>query len=65
MLVGGREGEDVRLAKVIAEFLSEGEALRITERCLRVLKERKSDIATIIDEVGIEKFKKMLVPNPK
>ena len=65
ILVGGREGEDVRLGKVIAEFLSEDDALRITERCLRVLKERKSDVATIIDEVGVEKFKKTLVPNAK
>lgn len=65
VLIGGREGEDVRLGKVIAEFLSEEEALQITERCLRILKEKRSDVAAIVDEIGIEKFKKMLIPNFK
>jgi dissimilatory sulfite reductase (desulfoviridin) alpha/beta subunit len=62
VLVGGREGEDTRLGEIIAEFLSEEEALRIAEECLRILKERNSNAATIIDEVGLEKFKEMLVP---
>lgn len=62
ILVGGKEGEDTRLGNLITEFLSEEEALQITERCLRILKERKGDVATIIDEVGIEKFRDILVP---
>jgi sulfite reductase beta subunit-like hemoprotein len=37
VLVGGKEGEDARLGEVIAEFLSEEEALQVTERCLRML----------------------------
>ncbi len=62
VLVGGREGEHTRLGEVIAEFISEEEALRVTEECLRILKEKKADAARIIDEVGIERFKEMLVP---
>ncbi len=61
VLVGGREGEDTRLGQVIAEFLSEEEALEITERCLRILMERNSDVAAILDEVGIEEFKQRLI----
>jgi len=65
VLVGGREGEDTRLGQAIAEFLSEDEALQLTEECLRMLKEKKVNVATIIDEVGIEKFKERLVPSIK
>ncbi len=62
VLVGGREGENARLGDVIAEFLSEEEALRVAEGCLRILAEKKVDAATIIDEVGIARFREMLVP---
>jgi len=66
VFVGGREGEDTRLGELIAEFLSEEEALRITEGCLRILTEKKVNAATIIDEVGIEKFKEeILAPSTK
>ena len=64
-IVGGKEGGDIRLGEVIAEFLSEDEALQLTEECLRLLKEKKVNVATIIDEVGIEKFKERLVPSTK
>jgi len=59
VLVGGKEGEDTRLGKIIAEFLSEEEALQIAEKCLIILKEKKVNVAAIIDEVGIESFKDM------
>ena len=65
VLVGGRGGEDTRLGEVIAEFLSEEEAFQVAEECLRILKERKVNAATIIDEIGLEKFKGMLVPITK
>lgn len=65
VFVGGKEGKDTRLGQVIAEFLSEEEALQLTEECLRMLKEKKVNVATIIDEVGIEKLKEMLVPSIK
>lgn len=65
VLVGGKEGDNTRVGEIVAEFLDEEEALQITERCLRILKERKVDMATIIDEVGIEKFEEMLAPSIK
>lgn len=65
VFVGGSEGEDTRLGDVIAEFLSEEEALRVTEGCLRIVKQRNANVATIVDEIGIEKFKQMLVPSTK
>lgn len=37
LLVGGSEGEDTRLGRIVAEFLSEEEALRIAEECLKIL----------------------------
>jgi dissimilatory sulfite reductase (desulfoviridin) alpha/beta subunit len=60
VLLGGREGKDTRLGEVIAEFLSEDEALRITEKCLEILKRKNVNVSTIIDEVGMEEFKGML-----
>lgn len=61
VLVGGREGEDTRLGTVIDRFLSEDEAFAVTERCLKILKQKQTDAATIIDEIGLEKFKKILL----
>ena len=65
VLVGGREGEDTRLGELIAEFLSEEEALLITESCLRIVKERDVNIVTVIDEVGIEGLRGMLALSPQ
>lgn len=61
VLVGGRESEDTRLGEIIAEFLSEEEALEVTERCLNILMERNSDMAAIIDEIGLEEVKQQLI----
>ncbi len=63
VLVGGKVGEDTRLGQVVAEFVPSGEALRIAEACLKMVKEKKACAATIIDEVGIEAFKAMLSAN--
>jgi len=65
IFVGGKEGKDTRLGQVITEFLSEEEALRIAESCLGIVKDRETSVATIIDEVGIEKFNELLVPSTK
>lgn len=65
VLVGGREGEDTGLGQTIAEFLSEDEAFQVVKRCLRLLKEKRVDMATIIDEMGMERFKEKLVPITK
>ena len=65
VMVGGRDGEDVRLGEIIAEFLSEEEALLITESCLRIVKERDVNMVTVIDEVGIEGLRGMLALSPQ
>lgn len=61
LCVGGAVGEDTRLGEVVAEFLSEDEALRLAERCLGILNEKRATAATIIDEVGRDRFKQMLL----
>ncbi len=65
VFAGGKEGEDTRLGEIIAEFLSEDDVLRVTEECLRMVKEKNVNVATIIDEVGIEKFKEILGASAK
>jgi anaerobic sulfite reductase subunit C len=65
VLVGGREGEYTRLGELVAEFLSEEEALQVAERCLKILKDRKTGAAEIIDEIGLSKFKEILVSGTK
>ncbi len=65
MLVGGKEGVDTRLGTVIAEFLSAEEALRLAEVCLKMVKEKKVNVAAIIDEVGIERFKETLTASTR
>ncbi len=65
LIIGGREGGDIRLGEVIAEFLSEKEVLQFTEKCLRIMKDKKANVDTIINQVGIEKFKEMLAPGTK
>jgi len=65
VLVGGREGRDTRLGEVIAEFLSEKEALEISERCLKTMQENNTDSAVVIEEIGIEIFKKRLLQGVK
>ncbi len=57
VMAGGREGKDTRLGRVIAEFVTGEEALKIARNCLRLIKETGSSAADIIDETGIEKFR--------
>jgi dissimilatory sulfite reductase (desulfoviridin) alpha/beta subunit len=65
VLAGGREGKDIRLGEKIAEFLSEEEVFQVIGRGLEALKKKNANATTIIDEIGIEKFKEMLVPSVK
>ncbi|MFH0941978.1 MAG: 4Fe-4S binding protein [Chloroflexota bacterium] len=60
VLVGGQGGEATRLGELIAEFVSEKEALVLTRRCLEILKENNSRASGVIDKVGINRFKEML-----
>ncbi len=65
VLVGGRGGyspfdqvgNETRLGTAIAEFVSEEEALRIAETTLEMLVNRGASASSIIDELGIERFK--------
>ena len=60
VLVGGREGKDIRFGEKIAEFLSEEETFQLTDNCLTLLREKNTTAASLVDEVGIENFKEML-----
>ena len=60
MFAGGRLGENSRLGEMIAEFLSEDEAVQVADRRRRLLKERETNAVTIIDEIGMEKFKDLI-----
>lgn len=62
ILIGGRGGENTRLGETIAEFLTEEETLQVTERCLRIIKEKDTNVAMIIEELGIERLREMLLP---
>jgi len=62
VLVGGRGGEDTRLGQTVAEFLSEEEALHVAGIYLQMVKDKNINAATLIDRVGLQKFKKMLIP---
>ena len=65
VFVGGKEGKDTRLGQMVTEFLSEEAALQITERCLEIVKDRRANVAAIIDEVGIEIFSELLIPSTR
>ncbi len=39
---------------------SEDEALAVADRALRLLREKQSDMATIIDELGIDSVQEIL-----
>ena len=58
--VGGRGDGDTRLGRVIANFLSEDEALQAAEVCLRVIQSHGTDAAAVIDRHGIGVFKDAL-----
>ncbi|NIA18536.1 MAG: 4Fe-4S dicluster domain-containing protein [Simkaniaceae bacterium] len=63
ILAGGKEGEDTRFGKVLAEFLSEEEALSIIETYLTIMKETNANVSEIIDREGFENFKNRLIPD--
>ncbi len=61
VFVGGQTGEDTRLGEQITEFVSEEAAFRLTERCLETVQERKQNVAAIIDRIGLNEFKSILL----
>jgi sulfite reductase beta subunit-like hemoprotein len=60
VLVGGKFGEDTRLAQPIAWFLSEDEAFELAKKALVILKDKQINAVSIIDEIGIKNFKQLL-----
>ena len=73
ILVGGRgphfmddgQNGETRLADKIVDLASEEEALRITEKILKLLKEREKSAADLVEELGPEKFKTLIMPARK
>ncbi|MEL7562621.1 4Fe-4S binding protein [Dehalogenimonas sp. 4OHTPN] len=63
VLIGGRGGQDTRLGQLITGLVSEDEALAITGRLMRLLRDTRTDAATLIDRWGLERVKDTLI-NP-
>ncbi len=61
VLIGGRGGADTRLGQLIAGCVAEDEALKITEKLMRLLRDIGADAATLIDRWGLEQVKDALI----
>jgi len=69
VLVGGRgphfmdeqQSGVPRLAEKIIDFIDEKQALEITERILKLVKEKNKHVADLADEMGIDKFKEAVL----
>jgi len=59
IFIGGCGGEDTRLGEVIEEFISEEEALLLTERCLKLVKDKDVNLSTLVDELGMKGVKEI------
>jgi dissimilatory sulfite reductase (desulfoviridin) alpha/beta subunit len=65
ILVGGRgayfmndqKTGDTRIGEKLIDFITEEEALRITQRILELAKAKNKTVAELIDELGFENFK--------
>lgn len=58
---GDTVGGATTLGTVIAEFVSEAEALKICEKILGLVKEKNMSVAGTIKELGIEKFREAVL----
>ncbi|MFA6431718.1 MAG: 4Fe-4S binding protein [Candidatus Margulisiibacteriota bacterium] len=61
IVVGGLSGEETRLGKVIAEFVSEEKTLQITERILKLMQKKNKNAAGVLDEIGLDRFKEAVL----
>jgi dissimilatory sulfite reductase (desulfoviridin) alpha/beta subunit len=69
ILVGGRgphfmhdeQNGEPRLAEKIIDFVTEDRALQIAEKILKLLKEKNMNASNLIDEMGFEKFKRVIL----
>ena len=59
LLVGGSSGVKPRLGQMLAENLSDEEALRLIDRIVNYYKDhaKKQRLGEFIEEIGFEKFK--------
>ena len=69
ILVGGRgayfmsdkSSGSPRLGEMLIDFINEKQALKITEKILLLVKEKNKNVAQIIDEIGLQRFKKVVL----
>ncbi|MFH1542647.1 MAG: 4Fe-4S binding protein [bacterium] len=69
ILVGGRgayfmndqETGEPRIGQMLVDFIQEKEALVITERILKLVKEKKMNTAQLIDEIGFAGFREAVL----
>lgn len=64
MVVGGCSGVKPRVGQVLAENLSDDEALKLADKVVNYYKDnaQKQRLGEFIDEVGFEKFKREVMP---
>lgn len=60
VLVGGTMGKDMKLGQTIAEYLSEDQAFELGSRCLSLAQARGTSIGAIVEEKGLEGFRKLV-----
>jgi dissimilatory sulfite reductase (desulfoviridin) alpha/beta subunit len=57
VLIGGSGGENTRLGEIMAEFLTEKEAIQFTMEFLKILKDKKLYSSAIIAKLKMEKLR--------
>ncbi|MCR4394065.1 MAG: 4Fe-4S binding protein, partial [Dehalococcoidales bacterium] len=62
VLLGGRGGRTTRLGTKIASFVSEDEALAITQNLIDLAIAKGRNTGEIIDEYGIEQIRELIIP---
>jgi len=73
ILVGGKgphfiydeQTGETRLGEKIIDFVTEEQAIQITERVLKLLKEKNRNAADLIEEIGLEKFRDLVVSHER
>lgn len=55
-----QEGE-THLGKMIIDFINEQHTLRITEKILKLLKEKNKNALDLIEKMGLEKFRDLVI----
>jgi dissimilatory sulfite reductase (desulfoviridin) alpha/beta subunit len=61
VLAGGRGGWDTRLGRIIADCVTEDEAVRITDNARALVAREQTDVASVIDRYGFEDVRRRLL----